>query len=215
MKFGVSGSKIDDIGFFTHAENLGYDFAWAPLRGIKASIRWLLEDLPDANDQTMREHSTQLTEQANRLARTILDLRAFSSAQSNSDVSSLVDISALLREIRALFEERVLTLVVEEPVPSIYGPRAALRAIFQNLIENAVKHSGKLPVEVRLSIASSGEDWLIQVADNGKGVDPAYHRAIFEPFRTLSPRSPSSGSGLGLALVSRLAAELGGCVNVS
>ena len=40
MEFGISASKIDDIGFFRHAENLGYDFAWATDSPLLRSNPW-------------------------------------------------------------------------------------------------------------------------------------------------------------------------------
>ncbi|MEL7464617.1 MAG: ATP-binding protein [Pseudomonadota bacterium] len=50
---------------------------------------------------------------------------------------------------------------------------------------------------------------LLEIADNGKGVPDDMQREIFEPFVT----SKSSGSGLGLALVSKIIAEHGGSID--
>jgi len=47
--------------------------------------------------------------------------------------------------------------------------------------------------------------WIeVTVADNGPGIDPAYHERIFEIFQTLLPRDQVEGSGIGLTVVKKL-----------
>lgn len=52
MEFGVTATKIDDIGYFTHAENLGYDFAWITDSPLLRSNPWAVMAL--AAQQTQR-----------------------------------------------------------------------------------------------------------------------------------------------------------------
>jgi 5,10-methylenetetrahydromethanopterin reductase len=54
MEFGVSASRIDDIGFFTHAENLGYDFAWVTDSPLLRSNPWAVMALAAQQTQKIR-----------------------------------------------------------------------------------------------------------------------------------------------------------------
>jgi signal transduction histidine kinase len=85
-----------------------------------------------------------------------------------------------------------------------------LRRILQNLISNAIRYtpSGGVLVGVR----RAGPDAVrIVVADTGVGIPPAEHETIFEEFRRGSARAAdaTTGLGLGLAIVRRMAHALG------
>lgn len=54
MEFGISASKIDDIGFFTHAENLGYDFAWVTDSPLLRSNPWAVLALAAQQTQKIK-----------------------------------------------------------------------------------------------------------------------------------------------------------------
>ncbi|MGI9478498.1 MAG: LLM class flavin-dependent oxidoreductase [Hyphomicrobiaceae bacterium] len=54
MEFGVSASRIDDIGFFKHAENLGYDFAWVTDSPLLRSNPWAVMALAAQQTQKIK-----------------------------------------------------------------------------------------------------------------------------------------------------------------
>jgi signal transduction histidine kinase len=56
--------------------------------------------------------------------------------------------------------------------------------------------------------------WEVSVSDNGIGMDPKYHRKIFEIFGRLHGDQEYSGTGLGLALCRRIAERHGGAIRV-
>ncbi len=85
----------------------------------------------------------------------------------------------------------------------------------RNLIENAVKHTGK-GASVEVKLGSTGEGVWIQVRDDGPGI-PAEHQAhVFERFYRVdqSRARGQGGSGLGLAIVHELMDSMGGAVEV-
>lgn len=89
--------------------------------------------------------------------------------------------------------------------------REALGEIVRNLVENAVKH-GAGPVDVRLALRRVGNEAVLEVADNGPGLDARTLRHLFTPYfradRRLAARVP--GLGLGLAIVRGLVRAHGG-----
>jgi two-component system OmpR family sensor kinase len=100
-----------------------------------------------------------------------------------------------------------------EPSP-VLGARAGLRRAFTALLDNAIRHADG---EVRVTVRSIGRDMVVDVADDGPGIAPDIESRMFERFAT-SPSDAKPGMrrryGLGLALVSEVAARHAGSVSV-
>lgn len=91
-----------------------------------------------------------------------------------------------------------------EPIPVNGSPKLLNRAL-RNLIENALRHTPEnTTVEVSL-----GDDGLIRVLDQGKGVPPDRREAVFQRFWRGSRRT-GPGAGLGLSIVKRIVDSIGG-----
>ena len=77
------------------------------------------------------------------------------------------------------------------------------------LLSNAVKHTSNGLIEIRLQMQNRADvDWLVlDVVDNGAGVDPAMRAALFEP---LAKDGAAGGLGLGLAVARHLMRHIGG-----
>lgn len=87
------------------------------------------------------------------------------------------------------------------------------RQIFGNLVKNALYHrKGRIDVKMNRE-----EDYLcIEVTDDGPGVEPEYHQAIFQRYTQIQESaSPRKGHGLGLAGALILARGLGGDIEVN
>ena len=101
------------------------------------------------------------------------------------------------------------------PLPVIVSDRLALEQIFSNLIDNALKY---LRTGIAGDIAVSGRTKLgfaiIEVSDNGRGIDAKDHQRIFDLFRRAGPQD-RPGQGIGLAHVRALVRRLGGTLSVS
>jgi len=95
-------------------------------------------------------------------------------------------------------------------LPTVYGDKARLVEVVQNLLDNACKYMGDQPnphIEVGCETGSAGE-MIFFVRDNGMGIDPKYHQRIFGLFDKLDPKT--EGTGVGLAVVKRIVEVHGG-----
>ncbi|HET7295479.1 MAG TPA: ATP-binding protein [Vicinamibacteria bacterium] len=90
-----------------------------------------------------------------------------------------------------------------EPGPlHCLGDADRIAQVFWNLARNGIEAMPQGGV-LRVSLRRSGDDALLAVRDEGRGVDAETHQALFEPFRSGTPR----GTGLGLAIVYRIVEE--------
>jgi len=98
---------------------------------------------------------------------------------------------------------------------TISATRDAVRHILLNLLDNAVKY-GPNGQTVRVQVKRSGDDVVMQVADEGPGIAPADRDRIWQPFQRGRHGSAAAagGSGIGLHLVRELASGLGGTAGV-
>ena len=95
------------------------------------------------------------------------------------------------------------------------GDEVRLRQVLGNLLQNAVRHTPPdTPVHVR--VASDGNDAVIEVRDEGPGMDPDDANRVFERFWRGDPsrQRASGGAGLGLAIVAAIADAHGGHAEV-
>jgi signal transduction histidine kinase len=89
----------------------------------------------------------------------------------------------------------------------ILGNTILLERALENLLENASKHAPETRIEVRLE---TNRDWVrLSVTDDGAGMDPAALTRATEAFYR-APGTKAYGSGLGLAVVERIAQAHGG-----
>jgi signal transduction histidine kinase len=94
--------------------------------------------------------------------------------------------------------------------PKIKADRYLLKVVLSNLLSNAIKFQKHKPgVTPEIKIRSSISDRLvIEVEDNGEGIQDVYQDRIFEMFYRAT--TSSSGSGLGLFIASEATKKLNG-----
>lgn len=99
---------------------------------------------------------------------------------------------------------------------ALVGDRGRIEQILSNLVFNAIKFTEE--GHVLIHAGSVGRDqWLLQVADTGIGMDEEQQAYIFEPFRQAdeSSKRQFGGVGLGLSIVKQLVTVMNGTVNVT
>jgi len=133
--------------------------------------------------------------------------------------SEELDLSATfaeaLQSFRAASDQGILDLRCSlDPVGTFRGDAQALQQILVNLLDNAAKYSPRgSPIDVALT--SDGGWARLRVTDRGVGIPAHEHERIFEPFyRSKAGDGATTGSGLGLALVSRTVTAHGGQIDV-
>ena len=121
-------------------------------------------------------------------------------------------VEGLLSTVRHRVDELGGETVIEGELPDVVSDRLAIEQVLSNLIDNAVKyHSPKRPLRIAVRGGETNGRVVLEVADNGRGIDPKDHERIFELFRRSGVQS-QPGEGIGLAHVRALVHRLGGVI---
>ncbi|HYB31651.1 MAG TPA: ATP-binding protein [Solirubrobacteraceae bacterium] len=187
-----------------------------PVTAIVAAGHALGSDsLTPAERTELSQAVVEEGEQLAALVDKLLDLSRLQAgrAEPRRDWISLDDVVLAARD--SLPESGGEVRVTVDPdVPPVRADAGHLERAFANLLENALRYSGGLPVSVR--IRRTGARAVVRVVDQGPGIGPAERARIFEPFyRGAGARGePWSGSGLGLAIAKGFVEANGGKISV-
>ncbi len=196
------------------------------LRTPLAVIRSAADNLADGvvdDEQKIRRYGEVMRTEGRRLSEMVEQILEISGLEAGQRgfVLRPLSIGALLREIvtssSSLLEQAAIDVQIDLPdgLPPVLGDERALRRVFQNLVDNAIKY-GKSGGWIGLSARPSGSQVIVTVADRGSGIDPAEQTRIFEPFYRAAEviAAQVQGAGLGLSLVQRIVLAHGGRVSV-
>ena len=150
-----------------------------------------------------------------RVQDVIRNLRDF--ARAENFIMKPIDVRAALIDVadmvRRLAEAKAVTLRLDlGDVPAVKGNAGKLKKVVLHLLVNAidaVEQRGEIDLRAR----RMGEEVVITVQDNGRGISAGDLRRVFEPFHSL--RHPADrGLGLGLAISDTIIREHGGTLDV-
>ena len=196
------------------------------LRTPLAVIRSAADNLADGvvrDDEQIRKYGELMRSEGRRLTtmvEQILELAGIQSGQRGFALRA-IDVGPLFEDILSSSSSLIerAGIVVERTIPAdlprVLGDEAALRRVFQNLVDNAVKY-GSGGRWIGITAVTSGSEVRVTVADRGMGIAPAEQARIFEPFYRAGEAlsAPIQGAGLGLSLVERTVQAHGGSVSV-
>ncbi len=176
-----------------------------PVHVIRAAAAVTLEK-PDRDQAEYRQALEIVDRQSQRLARIVEDMFRMARADSGHLPMQpqwfyLDELAAeAVRTARMLASGKELSVELDPCGESpCLGDEGFLRQMLMNLIENAVRHTAA-GGEVRVSLQTDGEDYLILVSDTGSGIPAEAQPRIFERFYRVEKSGSAAGSGAGLGL---------------
>ena len=95
-------------------------------------------------------------------------------------------------------------------LPSVHVPKVYLTQIFDNFIGNALRYGGKNGDIIEVGGEQEGSQVRLFVRDHGPGLPAQEHKHIFEIFYRGSNKDEIKGTGVGLAIVQKIARNYGG-----
>ena len=201
----------DELGNFAYAAS--HDLR-SPLRAIRNLVDWTIEDAGDDLPDEVHANLDMIRARADRLSRLLSDLLEYARAGKGALKLEVVHLPGLIRDIADLADPDRRSDIHFEGDRCIASAKTPLRTMLLNLVTNAIKHHDRPRGVVRIVHAKNGSEAVITVTDDGPGVPEPYQKKVFELFQTLRPSDEIEGSGMGLAMVRKLAGELGGSIEL-
>jgi light-regulated signal transduction histidine kinase (bacteriophytochrome) len=166
----------------------------------------LLEDYPSQLEPEAVGYLKKIQVSATRMGALIDSLLGLSRLSRSALQLQTVDLTAVARSVVAQLVVAEPTRFVEVTVDAgmtAHADARLMRVVFDNLIGNAWKFTGKQP-EPRICVGSTdGRTFFVR--DNGAGFDMAYRDKLFGVFQRLHLETDYPGTGIGLATVARIA----------
>ena len=184
-----------------------------PLTSIIAGGSALASDSLTAEERA--EMSAAIVGEGERLSRLVKNLLDMSrleagKAEPHRGMVDLAEVLDMARE--AAIEPSLIRLAVARDLPLVNADAAQLERVFENLFDNAIRHSDGRPVQARSRVI--GDAVALRVVDQGPGIPASEWERIFEPFQRGSSGKSDTGSGLGLAIVKGFVEANGGEVGI-
>ncbi len=184
-----------------------------PLRGIGNLAQWLEDELADKLTDETRSHLDLMRRRVVHMHSLIDAILRYARADGEQATAEF-DVAEVVKEVVELVELPPTARVEIEPLPTVLTSRVALQQVFLNLVTNAIKHSRRDDLHLRISARDVGPRWLFAVTDNGPGIAPEHRERIWKLFQALSPSTREANTGIGLAVVKKLVEARHGEVGV-
>ncbi|MCB9675208.1 MAG: HAMP domain-containing histidine kinase [Alphaproteobacteria bacterium] len=194
----------------------------SPLTSIRMYSEMLEHGMVPGEDTKLGYYRT-IRQESERLSRLVEDVLAFSKLERGQDragtagkLGEVVDeVGRLFRPITERDGFDLEVRVQADARDLAVSDRDALVQVLTNLVDNALKFSRDREVR-RVAVSAQRSDAGVELAvrDSGPGVDPSFLPRIFDAFTRGEAEltRKTKGTGIGLALVRGLVAELGGQV---
>jgi two-component system OmpR family sensor kinase len=190
-----------------------------PLQAVIGFVEFLLDEDLDPRQRDLAERIARAADQLAGLAEELLDTV---SADDPDLRLAPVDVVGLVDEVvsrhRMLGPGRGIEVreQVELPAavrPRVLGDAGRLERVLENLVGNAIKFS-PMGGTVTVGVSAVADEVQVSVLDEGPGIDPDEHDAVFTPFHRSAGAALVPGIGLGLTIVRTLVERHGGRVTL-
>jgi two-component system phosphate regulon sensor histidine kinase PhoR len=184
-----------------------------PLFNIQGYVSTLLDgglEDPSVN----REYLKRTEKSIERLVKILEDLDEISQLESGQLKLKITrfDIFYLTREVTELLEMKArkheILLTLNDPGKQmlVEGDKDKIRQVLTNIIDNTIRYGNRESGKTKITFFDMGDNVLVEITDNGIGIDPTDLSRVFERFyRTDRGRiATKKGKGLGLAIVKHI-----------
>jgi light-regulated signal transduction histidine kinase (bacteriophytochrome) len=185
----------------------------SPLRNIGSYAQLLNRKYKDKLDDDANTYLNFIVTNAQLMNSIITDLLEYNSLEHNKELAQ-TNLNKIIEHIQFNLKD-VLTannVTLEfENLPKIWTYQSSTLQLFQNLIDNAIKHRSEAAPHIVIKakrLASNG-GWEFSIKDNGIGLEEKYKDKVFHPFQRINVQK-TTGTGMGLAICKKVVRLHGG-----
>lgn len=184
-----------------------------PLRTIATYGQLLEKNLRDQFDPTAKEYINNIMKSIKHAEALVDGILTYSQLGAEGIKKSFFSLDHVLNELLIVLENKIKeknAFIYSDKLPIVYGDRALISVVFQNILNNALKFNKNDPTIIYIKLKEHKNKFLFCIEDNGIGIDFVYHKKIFELFKRLHKSSEYEGTGTGLSISKKIIAAHGG-----
>ena len=176
-----------------------------PLAAIKGYATMILDYYARFSAAETKMYIESIDNAADRLAKLIdnfldtsrMDAGLLILEKTRANIAGLI--KEAIEEATLLARNHHIVTQIVKSLPRVYIDTKRIRQVLDNLIDNALKYS-PAGTEIVISVKKNGQELVIGVADQGRGIPPDELTRIFERMYRIEQRLTSGASGIGLGL---------------
>jgi PAS domain S-box-containing protein len=206
----LSRERMDILMDFV--QDASHEFR-TPLTRIGTAVHMLRKRA--AEDKTVQRYVDRIQGESDRLVSLVDDLLTMVQLdRGTSFTQEPMSLYITINEgiLDALPERDRITCDITPDVPVIWGDPHYLRRAFQEIIDNALRHSQDAPVTITTSTRAD-RSLVVLIHDDGPGMDANTLDHIFDRFYRLDDQHTTHGFGLGLAIARQIITGHGGTIH--
>lgn len=184
-----------------------------PLRTVAHYGQLLAVEFKNSLPPLAKKYLSHLRTSIKHIEGLIDGILAYSHLDATELKKSSFPLAPVINDLLLVLEKKIKeknSFIYFNKLPLLYGDKALLSSVFQNLISNSLKfNKNDIPI-VYISHKENNNSFLFCIEDNGIGIEPIYKQRIFELFRRLHHRSDYEGTGMGLSVAKKIIEAHGG-----
>lgn len=190
----------------------------APLRSLRSFAEVLLEDHAEKLADDARVYLRRIFNASQRMDELVRDILGYTQVGREETPMQTIDAGKLISDIIATYpslQSSRADITIAGVLPLVTASEAALTQILSNLLGNAVKFVAP-GVRPKVLIRAEEKEGLVRLwfEDNGIGIAKSAQGRLFNLFTRLNRPEDYEGTGIGLAIVRKAAARMGGNAGV-
>ena len=178
-----------------------------PLRMVSSFMDLLKRKYGDQFDEKGHQYIHFATDGAKKMKQIILDLLDYSRAGKVTQEPIAFDLNKTLEEYkilrRKIIEEKKV-IILNDPLPLVTNYKVPLTQAIHSILDNAIKYSKEdVQPKIEICVKENDKEWIIEVKDNGIGIDKHFFEKIFIIFQRLHDKDKYEGTGIGLSIAKK------------
>jgi len=188
-----------------------------PLRTITNYIHLVEEKVQNKDLQDINNYLNIIRDGATYMRALVQGILNYSQMGLHKPNKSFFHLDKIVKNTQISLAKRIKeknAVIYCSDLPKIYADSTLITQVMHNLINNALKFNCNESPIITITAEENKEGWLININDNGIGIDKKYHATIFNIFVRLHSKSQYPGSGIGLASCKKIIEDHGGEMGV-
>ncbi len=209
----IANQDLEDFAY-----SVSHDLK-APLRAITGFSEIISRRHRDSLNEEGRRYFDHIVAGGDHMNRLIEDILRYSRLGRHAVQVRPVPLADVFSALADTFQDRLKEvggrLEIPDDPPTVRADPTLLSQIFTNLVDNGLSyHRPDVAPRVEIRWRTEGDRVIVSVGDDGIGIPAEFQEKAFNIFQRLHSDTAIPGTGIGLAIVKKAAAMIGGRVRL-